>query len=66
MMREGRERVEWEQLSFLLCTVSRIAGSKKSTMEQFNKFSAIDEAKAPEVVDTKAAMRSLKHSFSKG
>lgn len=60
-LREGKEREEWERLSFMMTTISAIAGNKNAKIEDFNKFSILEEEKKPK--DTKSAMASLRHHF---
>ncbi len=62
-MREGAERERWERLSFQLLTLSKFVGSKDTKQEHFDKFSVIDKPQKKRKVETKAAMRSLKHLF---
>ena len=60
-MREGKAREEWERLSFMLTTISAIAGNTKAKMEDFNKFELLEKQTKPK--DTKSAMASLRHNF---
>jgi hypothetical protein len=62
-MREGAERERWERLSFQLLTLSKFVGSKDTKQEDFDKFSMIDKPQKAKKVETKSAMRTLKHIF---
>ncbi len=55
-MRTGKEREEWERLSYSLATSAAVAGAKNVKMQSFNKFKVEKDPKQNRPDDVKRMM----------